>query len=68
MYRILGWPLDWVTYQEAFPWRRPVLLLTSHWLPIALDLGIGSCELSRIYIGTPSGVDIMHVWFRHAHH
>lgn len=38
--------------------------LKNHCLPVALHLGVGSCEISLILTGTSTGVLVMQVLFR----
>lgn len=45
---IWGWPL-WISYLTLDRTDSPSL--SSYWLPVALHLGVESCEISTIHIG-----------------
>lgn len=57
MYMCLGmitW--DWITHQGPCQWRRLNFSLSCHYLSVALNLGVGICEISSIHVGMPTGV------------
>lgn len=35
---------DWFTYWRLFPRKDRFFSFSSHWLPVALNLGVGPCE------------------------
>lgn len=48
----------------SFLWKANPSSPSSHWLPVALDLGVGLCKISSTHTGMLTGVVIVCILFR----